>query len=40
MSTRYHCRECGREITKNDLTGVRIRNACHDCQAVTTFERA
>ena len=40
MTTRYHCRECGREITKENVKGTRIRNPCPACQSVTSYERA
>jgi len=39
MTTRYRCRECGRDTSKENVKGVRIRNPCPACQAVTTFER-
>ncbi len=35
----YECSECGQEQI-DGRKGLRIKKACHDCEAVTTWVRA
>ena len=35
----YRCQHCGRERGDDNLSGVRVRQPCPECDAVTVHER-